>query len=574
MTQPILQRRGTASEWTSTNYLLLEGEIGIELSADPTAPMQVKIGDGVTRWNSLPYFGGTVVTDGGGGSDVVLINNLSTNSTTAALAAAQGPVINAAILAAQNTAAIAASTATTANSTAATANSTAAAASRRRAARPSGLTGTSLTLTAAAHNGMVIESLSASPTTITLNVGANLTAGVTILKTGAGTGRCERLGDAHRRYADADDGRQGARHRGDEHDEHLSRHRAIGSGGDSLCRPDGQVGRQPADDQRAACDALASLQTQITALGARISNLKTINGTSLEGGGNLVIIRRRHASGQVTGLDGWHGDDDNAADLTWSAPSGSPTDYVIQYKLTSELYGLDDILARREHGHEHHGHGPDGRHELQLRVAGRERSGKETSHRLTAGTAAGSGTPTTVMRMSQLFGVVESGNGTSGWHYQHQFASIFNDNCYAISSTAMAGAGVVQWTINPFVGTPDQAGWGLFFSLDNIPGAGGYTSMASNNPSGQNNPAGIQYTGTNWIVTGDSGGGTNPVVITAPAVLRYVRDGSNNVVLSASNNGGTSFSTVWTGTRTGTLYLRIAGEFAVEYGNLLTTGFA
>jgi hypothetical protein len=89
MTQPILQRRGTASEWASTNYLLLEGEIGIELADDPDSPVRVKIGDGVTRWNSLPYFGGSVVSDGGG--NVILINNLVTNSTTAALAAAQGP---------------------------------------------------------------------------------------------------------------------------------------------------------------------------------------------------------------------------------------------------------------------------------------------------------------------------------------------------------------------------------------------------------------------------------------------------------------------------------------------------
>lgn len=47
-------RRGTAAEWTSANPILAEGEIGLELDTDT-----FKIGNGLTNWNSLAYFGGS-----------------------------------------------------------------------------------------------------------------------------------------------------------------------------------------------------------------------------------------------------------------------------------------------------------------------------------------------------------------------------------------------------------------------------------------------------------------------------------------------------------------------------------
>lgn len=49
------QRRGTASQWTSTNNnqgpILEEGEIGYELNTG-----KFKIGDGTNHWINLPYF--------------------------------------------------------------------------------------------------------------------------------------------------------------------------------------------------------------------------------------------------------------------------------------------------------------------------------------------------------------------------------------------------------------------------------------------------------------------------------------------------------------------------------------
>lgn len=50
-------RTGTAQEWASTNPILLSGEFGVESDTN-----KLKIGDGSTHWNDLPYFGG-------GGSD-------------------------------------------------------------------------------------------------------------------------------------------------------------------------------------------------------------------------------------------------------------------------------------------------------------------------------------------------------------------------------------------------------------------------------------------------------------------------------------------------------------------------
>jgi hypothetical protein len=47
-------RRGTASQWTSTNPTLASGEWGFE-----TDTGKAKIGNGSTVWSSLSYFGGT-----------------------------------------------------------------------------------------------------------------------------------------------------------------------------------------------------------------------------------------------------------------------------------------------------------------------------------------------------------------------------------------------------------------------------------------------------------------------------------------------------------------------------------
>lgn len=45
-------RRGTASEWTSANPILAEGEIGYVVDQN-----RLKVGDGITSWTGLAYLG-------------------------------------------------------------------------------------------------------------------------------------------------------------------------------------------------------------------------------------------------------------------------------------------------------------------------------------------------------------------------------------------------------------------------------------------------------------------------------------------------------------------------------------
>lgn len=55
MAWQIQQRRGTAADWTATNPVLAQGEIGYE-----TDKNRMKLGDGTSTWTNLPYFTGSV----------------------------------------------------------------------------------------------------------------------------------------------------------------------------------------------------------------------------------------------------------------------------------------------------------------------------------------------------------------------------------------------------------------------------------------------------------------------------------------------------------------------------------
>jgi hypothetical protein len=61
MAIPVQRRADTAANWTSVNPILIERQQGFE-----TDTLKWKLGDGVTAWNSLPYFSG-----GSGTGDVV-----------------------------------------------------------------------------------------------------------------------------------------------------------------------------------------------------------------------------------------------------------------------------------------------------------------------------------------------------------------------------------------------------------------------------------------------------------------------------------------------------------------------
>jgi hypothetical protein len=51
--QHILFRRDSAANWTAQNPVLLDGEPGYE-----TDTRKMKVGNGVTAWNALPYSAG------------------------------------------------------------------------------------------------------------------------------------------------------------------------------------------------------------------------------------------------------------------------------------------------------------------------------------------------------------------------------------------------------------------------------------------------------------------------------------------------------------------------------------
>ena len=55
MPNTVKLRRGTATQWAANNPVLASGEVGVELSASGS-PQALKIGNGISTWNALPYF--------------------------------------------------------------------------------------------------------------------------------------------------------------------------------------------------------------------------------------------------------------------------------------------------------------------------------------------------------------------------------------------------------------------------------------------------------------------------------------------------------------------------------------
>ena len=97
----IRPKSGTASQWQSANPVLGEREIGFEYPSGGLGKglVKMKMGDGVTAWNSLPY-----AIEGQEEFDIAdyLINSLTSTATNKALTAAQGKVLNDKITSLQN----------------------------------------------------------------------------------------------------------------------------------------------------------------------------------------------------------------------------------------------------------------------------------------------------------------------------------------------------------------------------------------------------------------------------------------------------------------------------------------
>lgn len=75
-------RRGDAADWTSTNPILAEGEVGVEIDT-----LKLKVGNGTDNWNTLPYLvsAGTVTSVGAltlGTSGTDLSSTVANGTTT------------------------------------------------------------------------------------------------------------------------------------------------------------------------------------------------------------------------------------------------------------------------------------------------------------------------------------------------------------------------------------------------------------------------------------------------------------------------------------------------------------
>ena len=65
----IKNRISTTAEWATNDIVLMQGEIGIERTESEGD--KIKIGDGVTVFSQLPYFGAGGGSGGGGGNIVI-----------------------------------------------------------------------------------------------------------------------------------------------------------------------------------------------------------------------------------------------------------------------------------------------------------------------------------------------------------------------------------------------------------------------------------------------------------------------------------------------------------------------
>lgn len=78
-------RRGLSSEWASSNPILAQGELAVELDTH-----QFKIGDGITHWNLLSY--GGLQGPAGTNTDIIVYSSIDI-STNKVIAVVNGSVV-------------------------------------------------------------------------------------------------------------------------------------------------------------------------------------------------------------------------------------------------------------------------------------------------------------------------------------------------------------------------------------------------------------------------------------------------------------------------------------------------
>ncbi len=92
----IRPRSGTATQWATANPILAEREIGYEVPATGfgTGPVRMKMGDGVTAWNNLPYADPEQETGGDYLTKSDIVNNAVTDNSNKVASASVVKSIN------------------------------------------------------------------------------------------------------------------------------------------------------------------------------------------------------------------------------------------------------------------------------------------------------------------------------------------------------------------------------------------------------------------------------------------------------------------------------------------------
>lgn len=95
----IQSRQDTTANWTAQNPVLLKGEIGIEFQTNATA---WKVGDGTTRWASLPYVTGSTGPKGDKGADATAAPSNSGTTLSSSSASNSGGLMTLTVSAPSN----------------------------------------------------------------------------------------------------------------------------------------------------------------------------------------------------------------------------------------------------------------------------------------------------------------------------------------------------------------------------------------------------------------------------------------------------------------------------------------